>query len=221
MATFSAAVGMRLGWGKMWVSITVRRQSDLRMRAHDDEVIGMYSEYPDDDLLAKEQAPFAEKLDREEGVFSEPDAHPVGTGHQGPPAAPDDYVSDPHGGTDSPGTVDDIPLTFGEQLPEAADEHLVLEGTKRVGGRSRDEAETAEDVGGVDENELWADQQKLLQEDEKEALRLEGFPEEEIPEILEAMGDDAADPLQDFPNGTSATGSWSQPEHGGFPERDD
>jgi len=214
---------MRPGWGKMWVSMTVRPQSTRPSGHTDDEVIGMYSdEYPDDDVLAKEQAPFAEKLDREEGVLSEPDAHPVGTGHRGPSAAPDDYVSDPHGsGTDTPGTVDDIPLTFGEQLPEPADEHVVLEGAKRVGGRSRDESETAEDVGAVDENELWADQQKLLQEDEKEALRLEGFPEEEIPEILEAMGDDAADPLQDFPNGTSATGSWSQPEHGGFPERDD
>ncbi len=183
----------------------------------------MFSDdYPDDDLLAREQDPVTERLDREEGVFSEPDAHPVGTGHQGPPPAPDDYVSDPHGeGAHEPGTIDDIPLTYGEQLPDAADAHLVLEGPKREAGKSREGTEAEEDSGAADENELWADQQKLLQEDEVEALRLDGFPEEEIPEILEAMGDDAADPLQDFPNGTSATGVWSQPEHGGFPERDD
>lgn len=176
---------------------------------------------PDDDVLAREQRPFSEKLDREEGVLSEPDAHEVGTGHGGPPSAPDDYSSDPFEDTNAPGTIDDIPLTYGEELPAPADEHLVPEGTTRESAREKPAQDDTEDVGRLDARQLWDEQSALVDEDEAEGLKLTGFPDEEIPEILEAMGDDAADPLQDFPNGTSATGTWTQPEHGGFPERKD
>ena len=75
--------------------------------------------------------------------------------------------------------------------------------------------------GGRDEGELWGHQRTLVEEDENEGLKLESFPDEEIPEILEAIGDDAADSLMDSPNGTSATGSWGGPDHGGFPARKD
>jgi len=109
--------------------------------------------------------------------------------------SPDDYTSDPNPETSGvPGTVDDVPASYGED---------------------------AGLLGGAAEAELWRRQRTLIEEDEKEGLKLEGFPAEEIPDILEAMGDDAGDPLDEAPNGTSATGLWGTPDHGGFPQRDD
>jgi hypothetical protein len=172
------------------------------------------------DATPSEQRPFDERLDRESGVFVEPDGREVACDPDGEACAPDDYVNDPAAPeVGIPGTADDLPLSFGIEVPSASDEHLVLDGATKPSGASRDKDEAAEDVGRVDESELWGEQKALVEEDEVAGLKLSGFPEEEIPEILEAMGDDAADPLQDYPNGTSATGDWAAPEHGGFPER--
>jgi hypothetical protein len=114
-----------------------------------------------------------------------------------------------------PGTVDDEPLTFGVEVPPAADLHVVDEGPTKVG-------DSCPEPGlPRDETELWNEQTALVEEDEDEGLKLAGFKDEEIPEILDAMGDDAADAVQDFPNGNSATGDWNTPEHGGFPEREE
>jgi hypothetical protein len=174
------------------------------------------------DAIPNEQRPFDEKLDRESGVFVEPDSREVACDPDGEACAPDDYVNDPAAReTGVPGTVDDVPPSFGIEVPSASDTHLVLDGATKPSGDSRGKAEAAEDVGSADESELWGEQKALVEEDEVAGLKLNGFPEEEIPDILEAMGDDAADPLQDYPNGTSATGDWTAPEHGGFPERDD
>jgi hypothetical protein len=76
------------------------------------------------------------------------------------------------------------------------------------------------DLGEDLDPELWGVQRALIEEDLKGGIKLEGFDEDVIPRILNALGDDAADPLQDFPGGTSATGSVNTPDHGGFPERD-
>ena len=76
------------------------------------------------------------------------------------------------------------------------------------------------DLGEDADPELWGAQRPLIEEDVDEGLKLEGFDEDAIPHILNALGDDAAEPLQDFPNGTSATGSVNEPDHGGFPERE-
>lgn len=115
-----------------------------------------------------------------------------------------------------PGTVDDIPLTFGQEVPQVDDSI-----TPSTGGSSKTRPKESDEPGTADERELWRQQKALVEEDEKTGLKLDGFSEDEIPDILEAMGDDAAEPLQDYPNGTSATGLWSAPEHGGFPERKD
>jgi hypothetical protein len=169
-----------------------------------------------------EQRPIDEHLDRESGVFIEPDAHEVTCEPDAEPCAPDDYVNDPAAPENGiPGTVDDVPLTFGVEAPSASDNHLVLEGATKSSGKSEESEKAAEEIGKTDEGELWGQQVALVEEDEIGGLNLNGFPDEEIPEILDAMGDDAADPLQDFPNGVSATGEWSAPEHGGFPERED
>lgn len=107
--------------------------------------------------------------------------------------SPDDYVNDPDPKmVDVPGTIDDVPIDLGADAEEPCED------------------ETAE---------LWRHQKPLIEEDEDDGLKLAGFPPEEIPDILEAMGDDADDPLPDAPSGISATGQWGAPEHGGFPER--
>ena len=167
-----------------------------------------------------DQRPFNEDLSRESGVFVEADGGEVTIDTDDSGAAPDDYVADP-GERDPglPGTSDDLPLTFGIETQAPDDQHLVMEGATKPSGHTREKAEAREDLGKADEAELWRAQKALIEEDEKSGLKLDGFDEEEIPAILDAIGDDAADPLQDFPNGTSATGVWSTPEHGGFPER--
>lgn len=76
------------------------------------------------------------------------------------------------------------------------------------------------DLGENRDPDLWGEQIPLIQEDEDDGLKLRGFPEEDIPRILEAMGDDSADAWQESPNGDSATGDATTPEHGGFPERE-
>ena len=134
--------------------------------------------------------------------------------------APDEYSEDPHGADDVPGTPDDLPYSHGEQLPDPADEELSVSGetTKRA-ERRRPAPDQEPPIGAHDEAELWRHQKPLIDEDEDDGLKLEGFEEDEIPDILEAMGDDAAEALPDSPGGTSATGSVGGPEHGGFPER--
>lgn len=77
------------------------------------------------------------------------------------------------------------------------------------------------DLGEDLDPPLWGAQRPLLEEDDDDGIKLEGFDEDDIPRIMDAMGDDAAEPLQEFPGGTSATGSVTGPEHGGFPEREE
>ncbi len=116
-------------------------------------------------------------------------------------------------------TNDDFPH---EPVP-AADDLERVEGAyaqKPIRSHRPDDDGRDFDLGEDRDPELWGAQRRLIEEDVGEGVRLEGFDEEHIPSILEALGDDAADPLQDFPGGTSATGSVSTPDHGGFPERD-
>lgn len=76
------------------------------------------------------------------------------------------------------------------------------------------------DLGENRDPDLWEKQIPLIQEDEDDGIKLRDFPEEDIPRILDAMGDEVADRWQEAPNGNSATGdSTTAPDHGGFPER--
>lgn len=76
-------------------------------------------------------------------------------------------------------------------------------------------------LGESRDPELWSEQRPLIEEDEDEGVKLAGLDEADADEVMLAMGDDAAEPLQESPNGTSATGASSplEPDHGGFPER--
>jgi len=105
-----------------------------------------------------------------------------------------------------------------EREPVERDQGVLIEGSKHA-DRPDDEGRDI-DMGQDGNPELWSKQLPLIEEDEDDGLKLAGFREERIPAILDAMGDDAADVLQDAPDGTSATGSIGGPDHGGFPERD-
>lgn len=168
------------------------------------------------DDLNREQKQFEERLDRDGGLLIEP--HDSETAPEELP--PDDYVTDPWADGDRPGTVDDLPYTMGVETPDADDLNLVPEGaTRRAGSPAPDEEREAE-PGRRDERDLWAKQKPLIAEDEDDGIKLPGFDDETAKRVVDAMGDDVADPLPDAPNGTSATGSVSGPDHGGFPERD-
>ncbi len=124
--------------------------------------------------------------------------------------APDDYSADPESVSHvGPGTIDDLPLDYGQELPEPADQHLIPDHAKLRRGECREDEIAREDLGLADKDELWSAQRALVEEDERTGLRLEGLPEDRVDAVVEAMGDDAEDPLPDAPGGTSATGSES------------
>ena len=124
---------------------------------------------------------------------------------------------------DVPGMADDPDPDLGEDKPT---EEVLYREKDAVGGAAEPPgpaaaAQDEPEPGTRDERELWRAQQALIDEDDKSGIRLEGFPEDAVPAVLNALGDDAAETLPDSPNGTSATGDWAAPEHGGFPERRD
>jgi hypothetical protein len=96
-------------------------------------------------------------------------------------------------------------------------EGVLIEGSKHADLFGDDDFEI--DLNPGAEPDLWAKQSALIEEDEKDGLKLGGFSDDEIPRILEAMGDDSAEIVSDAPGGTSATGADGEPEFGGFPER--
>jgi len=165
-----------------------------------------------------------ERVYKEEGVFVEPPEGEAGCDPDEERCAPDDYAEDPHGENDAPGTADDVPYGYGVNTTRPADAHLVPDDapTFEAGHVGESAAKDDPPFGSADEADLWRRQRALIEEDEDDGIKLEGFKEEQIPGILEAMGDEAAEVLPDSPNGTSATGSGSpfEPDHGGFPERD-
>lgn len=134
--------------------------------------------------------------------------------------APDDFEADPETGHGVPGTQDDLPYTLGDQRPNPADEHVVPDDAPVHASTRRHERDETGAQGDRDEADLWRAQKHLIQEDDEEGVRLEGFESEDVPEIMDALGEDAADALPDSPDGVSATGNGNEPKHGGFPERE-
>jgi hypothetical protein len=170
----------------------------------------------DDDQASGVQRPFEETLRHDEGVLDEPGGRESSCEPAEEPCAPSDYVEEPFADDGTPGTADDLPYTLGVEESAPADEHIVPVGGTRLGEAGPERAEDA-----ADERELWGKQKALVEEDEASGLRLEGASQDAIPGILDAMGDDAAEALPDWPEGTSATGKGTEAEHGGFPTRED
>lgn len=104
-----------------------------------------------------------------------------------------------------------------EGEPVEREEGVLIEGSKHADLFGDDDFEI--DLNPGAEPDLWGKQFALIEEDEEDGLKLEDFSEDEIPQILAAMGDDSAEVVPDSPGGTSATGADGEPEHGGFPER--
>lgn len=102
--------------------------------------------------------------------------------------------------------------------PVERDHGVLIEGSKHADLFGDDDYEV--DLNPGSEPDLWGKQSALIEEDEEDGLKLEGFAEDQIPSILDAMGDDSAEVLPDSPGGTSATGAPGEPDFGGFPERE-
>jgi hypothetical protein len=127
--------------------------------------------------------------------------------------APDDFVEEPLDDDGVPGTPDDLPYDLGVELPAAADQ-LVESPDRRSGAFSglghtgADEDVTEEPpLGGPDERELWHKQRGLIQESGDEAARWRALPDDDVPRVEDAIGEDAGEALPDSPEGESATGA--------------
>jgi len=130
--------------------------------------------------------------------------------------APDETVEDAINEPGVSGTVDDLPYDFGVEPAQAADETFEsLEGPPlkawRVGatGPADDDVEPG-DLGRPEERELWSKQRHLIEESEANEREYGHLPEEKIPEIVAASGEDAEEVLPQSPDGASATGALSE-----------
>lgn len=158
------------------------------------------------------ERPFGdEEYVREGGVLV-----PLNTGHEvrheDETIAPDDIVEDLIADEGVPGTPDDLPYDYGVEVAQPADQMmLTLEHRKSgfgpVGRTESDDDTDAPPLGTVDERELWRRQRPLIEEAGDEAARYAGLADDDIRRVEASVGEDAAEPLPDAPEGESATGS--------------
>lgn len=177
------------------------------MRPEDDEL----------DYLEQDQRVFDEKLERDGGVFVEPQRMQVDCNSEPGSCAPDDYPEDPYGIDNRPGTPDDAGYSFGLTTRDAADRHVIAEGGSRPRGPAGPDVDSDSELGQADEDELWRQMKRLVDEDEVSGLRLpEGVSEEHARRIADSTYEQGEDTV-----GGSATGEADADlEHGGFPTRD-
>lgn len=179
----------------------------------------MYGDDESDQWPEREQHIFDEKVERVGGVFVEPEHTQVDCNQPDAGCATDEYPEDPYSVDNRPGTVDDPTYSFGVELPNAADQHVVPEGaTHQTGPEAGDEPEL--ELGERDERDMWRRQRSLIEEDSDSPNLPVGMSEEDQGRIASAMGDDQGDGAPEDIAETSATGSpTSGEDHGGFPER--
>lgn len=177
----------------------------------------------DYDYLDQEGHLANDKLVREGGVLIEPAHSQVDCNQQRPACAPDDYPEDPYSIDNRPGTVDDVGYSYGIESPPAADMSFAPMNSTHAGGERAPATERDLDLGEIDAEELWEHQEPLIAEDLDDGIKLtEQTTEAQAQRILDALGDDAAEPLSESGAGVSATGEYGSGEnHGGFPERND
>jgi hypothetical protein len=178
--------------------------------------------YLDDDESTvypeREQHIFNEKLERDGGVFVEPQHGQVDCNQPGNDCAPDDYAEDPYAIDNRTGTVDDANYSMGVELPNAADLHLVPEGRSHLHGKRAPDEEADTEPGTQDAAALWGAQQLLIQEDVGDGVHVpEGLDGERV---LGAMGDGEGPEAAEDAAPTSATGDPTTEDRGGFPERE-
>lgn len=160
---------------------------------------------------------------REGGVFApKGGGRDVGCDEEQDYCAPDEVLEDDVNDEHVPGTVDDLPYDYGTEAPAPTDQMLGLIetgpviGMQDVGDTGYDEDVSEESpLGARDERDLWQRQKPLIDEVERQPYSV---PEDADAAAIEgALGEDAAGPLVESEEGTSAVGSTTVPEHGGFP----
>jgi len=183
----------------------------------------MYVDDDDMEYLDREDPLANEKLERIGGVLVEPQHSEVDCNREEDACAPDDYPEDPYAVDNRPGTTDDVGYSPGLQSKDANDISFVPEGGVHQSGRSAPSTERDVDPGTADEKDLWQRQEPLIEEDVDDGLKIPlGMDDEDGKRILDAMGDDSSDETSDGIAANSATGeSTTNPEHGGFPEREE
>lgn len=154
-----------------------------------------------------------EDLVREGGVFvsSHSNGHEVGA--QAEERAPEDWAEDPFASDGVPGTRDDLPYDYGVESAAPADQQVLspdrrISGFGRLGetgGADRDVDE--QPLGRPEERELWRRQRPLIQESQAEETHFPDATAAQVRRMEDAVGEDAAEPLSEAPEGTSATGS--------------
>lgn len=172
------------------------------------------TEYPE-----RDQHIFDEKLEREEGILIEPAHTQRDCNTPGNECAPDDYAEDPYAVDNRPGTADDMTYSFGVELPNPDDQHLVPEGrSHRSNATPGSDYDVETELGDKDENDMWGQQQALIEEDVDDGVKMPlGLTDKDAEEVLDMMGAEFSGEDQ---TETSATGEpTTGPEHGGFEER--
>ena len=169
-----------------------------------------------------------DSLEREGGVFvPRTGGRDVGCDDAQDRCAPDDVLEDQVNDEHIPGTVDDMAYDYGTEEPAPTDQLLMtietgyVVGMGDVGETGYDEDMDEPALGAPDERELWRQQRGLMDEDRAQPYGVAGTAADDVPAIERALGEDAAGPLVQSEEGTSATGSTSIPERGGFPEESD
>jgi len=152
-----------------------------------------------------------EELVREGGVFvSRQGGREVGP--QDDDRVASDWVEDPSADDGVPGTRDDLPYDYGVENAPAADHLIQSPDNRRAGfGAMGTTGPVGEDhdipLGVPEERELWDKQRALIEESEAEEAHLRGLAEKDLPAVVDAEAEGAAEVLPDSPGGESATGS--------------
>jgi len=162
----------------------------------------------DDDSFVREGGVFAPRVGgRDVGCDDDQDWCP-----------PDEVLEDPVNDEHVPGTVDDVPYDYGTVDPAPTDQFLgtieegPVHGMRDVGQTGSDEDVDESPLGARDERDLWQRQKPLIDEDDAQPYNLPEMSEEDVKKVEAALGEDAAGPLAEYGEGTSATGSAPRSE---------
>lgn len=162
---------------------------------------------------------FDEKLDREGGVFIEPQhAEKDCNNPDQRGCAPDEYPDDPYAIDNRPGTPDDVTYSYGLEHPSPADQHIVPEGGVHQSGPSAPDEEREFEPGEREERDVWRHQRALIEEDADSPRMPVGMSDQDAERVMGAMGDGEGDDASEDVAEVSATGSTNAEEHGGFPD---
>jgi hypothetical protein len=159
-----------------------------------------------------------EDLVRDGGVFVSRHSNGHEVGAEAEERTPGDWVEDPYTNDGVPGTSDDLPYDYGVENAQPADQQVLspdrrISGFGHLGETGGADPDTEEQpLGKPEERELWRRQRALIQESEAEETHFPAAADADVRRMEDAVGEDAAEPLSETPEGTSATGSTGSGE---------